>query len=131
MKKAALLYIFIAINSVLWSQNSSVESLSPEEFEEMIGDYSSHCLIIDVREQRFYKLNRIENALWGGKKETLKAILDQKDKETPIFLYCDEGKRSEQAGNWVINLGFKNVYHLKGGIRFWVKKGYPIVKIED
>ncbi len=131
MKNAVILFLLLLFNSFFSAQNTGVESLNADEFAEMVSDYSDHCILIDVREQRFYKLNRIVNAIWGGKKEDLKPILDTLNKETPLFIYCDEGKRSEQAGTWIMSLGFTNVYHLKGGIRAWVKNGFPIVKEEN
>eukprot|EP01038_Epipyxis_sp_PR26KG_P008929 gene8929-12042_t len=37
-------------------------------------------------------------------------------KSTPIAMFCTGGIRCEKASSYMINLGFENVYNLKGGI---------------
>lgn len=37
-------------------------------------------------------------------------------KEDPIIMYCTGGIRCEKASAWLLHQGFKNVYHLEGGI---------------
>ncbi len=37
-------------------------------------------------------------------------------KESPIIMYCTGGIRCEKASAWLLHQGFRNVYHLEGGI---------------
>jgi UPF0176 protein len=38
------------------------------------------------------------------------------DKDRPIIMYCTGGIRCEKASAWMLHKGFKNVFHLEGGI---------------
>ena len=53
-----------------------------------------------------------------------------KDKSKPFIIYCAHANRTKKLGEWLTkNLGFKNVYELKGGIEYgWINKGYKTVK---
>ena len=53
-----------------------------------------------------------------------------KDKTKPVILYCAHANRSKDVGEWMSkNLGFKNVYELKGGIENgWIKAKKKVVK---
>ncbi len=39
-----------------------------------------------------------------------------KDKEQPVAMFCTGGIRCEKASSFLLEEGFENVYHLKGGI---------------
>jgi rhodanese-related sulfurtransferase len=52
-----------------------------------------------------------------------------KDKKQPILIYCAHANRSKSLGQGLINMGFENVYELKGGIENgWIKAGKKTVK---
>ncbi len=40
-------------------------------------------------------------------------------KETPLYFHCHHGGRSQQAAEFFINQGFKEVYNVEGGIDAW------------
>lgn len=50
------------------------------------------------------------------------------DKAKPVFVYCAVGGRSAQAVSKLREMGYQNVYDLKGGIRAWHRKGLPETK---
>lgn len=41
-----------------------------------------------------------------------------------IVFYCHSGIRSAHAADFMVNKGYKNVSHLKGGIIAWGNAGY-------
>ncbi len=47
-------------------------------------------------------------------------------KDKPIFVYCASGNRSGAAAQMMVQMGFKQVYDLQGGIGTWASAGYPI-----
>lgn len=52
-----------------------------------------------------------------------------KDKNTPILMYCAHANRTKVLGEGLEQMGFKNVYELKGGIENgWTKLGKKTVK---
>jgi len=55
-----------------------------------------------------------------------------KTKEQPFILYCAHANRSKVVGNFLDKqMGYKNVYDLKGGINYgWIDKGMKTVKFK-
>lgn len=55
-------------------------------------------------------------------------LLDQlpKSKNAPIVLYCRSGRMSEMAAERLIELGYKNVFTLQGGMVAWEEAGFPL-----
>jgi len=52
-----------------------------------------------------------------------------KDKNEPILIYCAHANRTKSLGQGLVQMGFKNVYELKGGIENgWIKLGKKTVK---
>jgi rhodanese-related sulfurtransferase len=52
-----------------------------------------------------------------------------KDKKEPIIIYCAHANRTKSLGEGLTQMGFENVYELKGGIENgWIKKGKKTVK---
>ena len=47
-------------------------------------------------------------------------IKEAKDK--PVLMYCTGGIRCEKASAYMLHQGFKNVYHLEGGIIHYANK---------
>ena len=50
------------------------------------------------------------------------------DAQKPVYVYCAVGGRSGKAMQQMKELGFKEVYNLKGGITAWKQAGYKIEK---
>lgn len=48
------------------------------------------------------------------------------DKERPVLVYCRSGARSANAMKQMINMGFKEVYNLEGGILAWQTAQQPV-----
>jgi len=52
-----------------------------------------------------------------------------KDKKEPLLIYCAHANRSKSLGQGLSQMGFENVYELKGGIENgWMKAGKRTVK---
>jgi len=52
-----------------------------------------------------------------------------KDKKEPFIIYCAHASRTKALGEGLMNMGFENVYELKGGIENgWIKVGKKTVK---
>ncbi|MCF6206804.1 MAG: rhodanese-like domain-containing protein [Sulfurovum sp.] len=52
-----------------------------------------------------------------------------KDKKQPFIIYCAHANRTKALGDGLVQMGFENVYELKGGIENgWIKAGKPTVK---
>jgi UPF0176 protein len=78
-------------------------------------------IVVDMRNHYEYEVGRFENAI-EIPSDTFRQQLpmavdmlkDAKDKN--IIMYCTGGIRCEKASAYMLHNGFKNVYHLEGGI---------------
>jgi rhodanese-related sulfurtransferase len=52
------------------------------------------------------------------------------DRDTPVYLYCGDGKGSAQIAKILDDLGFTRVRNLDGGLKAWVRAGRPTVPME-
>jgi UPF0176 protein len=78
-------------------------------------------VIIDMRNHYEFEVGHFENALEIPSdtfREQLPMAVDMmKDKkEKNIIMYCTGGIRCEKASAYMLHNGFKNVFHLEGGI---------------
>ncbi len=91
-------------------------------------------VVIDMRNYYEYEVGHFENAIEIPSdtfREQLPMAADmmQEKKETNIIMYCTGGIRCEKASAYMLHQGFKNVFHLEGGIINYARqikeKGLP------
>ncbi len=84
-------------------------------------------IVVDMRNHYEYEVGHFENAV-EIPSDTFREQLpmavsmleDKKDKN--IIMYCTGGIRCEKASAWMLHNGFKNVFHLEGGIIQYANK---------
>ncbi len=84
-------------------------------------------IVVDMRNHYEYEVGHFENAI-EVPSETFRQQLpmavnmlhEKKDKN--IIMYCTGGIRCEKASAYMLHNGFKNVYHLEGGIIQYANK---------
>lgn len=84
-------------------------------------------IFVDMRNHYEYEVGHFENAL-EVPSDTFRAQLpmaaellkDAKDKN--IVMYCTGGIRCEKASAYMLHQGFKNVFHVEGGIIEYARK---------
>lgn len=93
--------------------------LSPEEWNEVISD--PETVVIDTRNDYEIKIGTFKNAI-NPHTETFREFPDyvQKNfdpaKHKKVAMFCTGGIRCEKASAYMKEMGFPEVYHLKGGI---------------
>jgi UPF0176 protein len=93
--------------------------VSAEEFNTLTDD--PNTIVVDMRNHYEYEVGHFEKAI-EVPSDTFKEQLpmavgllkDAKDKN--IIMYCTGGIRCEKASAYMLHQGFKNVFHLEGGI---------------
>ncbi len=93
--------------------------LKAKEFNELTN--KEEVIIVDMRNHYEYEVGHFERAIEVPSdtfREQLPMAADMlKDKkDAPIVMYCTGGIRCEKASAYMLHHGFKNVYHVEGGI---------------
>src|SRR5690606_5086925 len=102
------------------------------EFNRLTED--PNTIVIDMRNHYEYEVGHFEKALEVPSDTfrdqlpmAVKMMEDKKDQN--IIMYCTGGIRCEKASAFMLHNGFKNVFHLEGGIINYVnqvkEKGLP------
>lgn len=75
--------------------------------------------IIDARSDEDYESKGFVEGAMNIPHESLRAALKDLDPDKPTVTYCNKGTTGNAAQNILINHGFKEVYNLSGGHKFY------------
>ena len=94
------------------------EYLNPKQWDNLLDDKP---IVLDTRNRFEYLLGTFENAKsldLDSFSDFKEKVIESKrlDKKQDIAIFCTGGIRCEKASVILKNLGFKNVFQLKGGI---------------
>ncbi len=84
-------------------------------------------ILVDMRNHYEYEVGHFENAIeipsdtFREQLPLAVSMLESK-KDKNIIMYCTGGIRCEKASAWMLHNGFKNVFHLEGGIIQYANK---------
>src|SRR5262245_60247974 len=87
--------------------------------------------LLDVREGDEWEQGHLDRAIFLPR-----GFLGQKadkllpEKTQPIVVYCAGGTRSALAAKTLQDLGYSDVYFMRGGFTEWQNNGMPFVKPE-
>ncbi len=111
------------------SAGQTAEDLTVAEFKSKV-DADPTGQIIDVRTpEEQVESGLIPNAtLINIHDADFKDNIGKLDKTKPVYVYCKSGGRSGKAMNVMVELGFKEIYNLDGGITAWNGANYPTDK---
>ncbi|UEG48914.1 rhodanese-related sulfurtransferase [Ferruginibacter lapsinanis] len=120
------------ITDPAFSMENKGKYVNAAEMNELLNDKDT--VVIDMRNHYEFEVGHFETAI-EIPSDTFREQLpmavsmmeDKKDKN--IIMYCTGGIRCEKASAYMLHNGFKNVFHLEGGIINYAKqakeKGLP------
>ena len=93
--------------------------VTAEQFNKLSNDPGT--VVIDMRNHYEFEVGHFEKAIEVPSdtfREQLPMAVDmmKADKDKNIIMYCTGGIRCEKASAYMLHHGFKNVFHLEGGI---------------
>lgn len=93
--------------------------VNAEEFNRLTDD--PETVVVDMRNHYEYEVGHFRNAIevpsdTFREQLPMSAEMLKKDKDRNIIMYCTGGIRCEKASAYLLHKGFKNVFHLEGGI---------------
>jgi UPF0176 protein len=99
--------------------------VNAEEFNQLTNDPDT--VVIDMRNHYEYEVGHFEKAIEVPSdtfREQLPMAVDmmKANKDKNIIMYCTGGIRCEKASAYMLYRGFKNVFHLEGGIINYVNQ---------
>ncbi len=99
--------------------------VNAEKFNELAKDPST--ILVDMRNHYEFEVGHFSNAIEVPSdtfRDQLPMAVDmlKENKEQNIIMYCTGGIRCEKASAWMLHNGFKNVFHLEGGIINYVRE---------
>ena len=105
------------------TDKAAYHKISAEETHEMMA--SQEVVVVDVRTREEYDGGHIENAVLVPN-ESIGSEMPEvlPDKEATLLIYCRSGRRSKDAAQKLLELGYQNVYDF-GGVIDWP---YELVK---
>jgi UPF0176 protein len=90
-----------------------------QQFNELTEDPGT--IVVDMRNHYEFEVGHFEDAIEVSSdtfREQLPMAVEmmKENKERNIIMYCTGGIRCEKASAYMLHRGFKNVFHLEGGI---------------
>jgi UPF0176 protein len=107
------------INDPSFDMANKGKYVNAEQFNALTKDPDT--IIVDMRNHYEYEVGHFEKAIEVPSdtfREQLPMAADmlKENKEKNIIMYCTGGIRCEKASAYMLHCGFKNVFHLEGGI---------------
>src|SRR5215468_9841328 len=115
---------------ILSQAKRQIKEVSVQEVHQKLNPANGFTLL-DVREGDEWEQGHLDQAIFlpRGFLE-VKADKALTDKSQPIVIYCAGGVRSALAAKTLQDLGYTDVYSMRGGFNEWKNNGFPFVTPE-
>ena len=113
------MFLFLFVLAAVAQEKDAVKIIDKVEFKSAIE--ANRVQLVDVRTPDEYKSGYITYAINIDflNPEYFSKAIQALDKEKPVYLYCHSGGRSHKAAILLEEMGFKEIYDLKGGYSEW------------
>jgi len=113
-------------SSLVTQAKAAVKSVSGADVKAAI-DKNEKAIYLDVRTPEEYESGHLPGAI-NISNQTLKSKISAviPDKNTKIYVYCEEITRSPLATKTLNDLGYKSAVLMDAKLEDWIKAGYPM-----
>ncbi|MEO7522779.1 MAG: rhodanese-related sulfurtransferase [Ferruginibacter sp.] len=113
------------ITDTAFNMSNKGRYVTASEFNKLTND--KETVVVDMRNHYEYEVGHFENAIEIPSdtfREQLPMVVDmlRNHQDKNIIMYCTGGIRCEKASAFMLHRGFKNVFHLEGGIINYANK---------
>jgi rhodanese-related sulfurtransferase len=123
---AAGLMALVVLGYELRQRANAAAAVSPGEAVRLMND---GALMIDIRSTNQFKDGHVSGARnVPGDQIAEGAATVEKLKGKTVITCCDSGVTSAAAARKLTQLGFTNVYNLRGGLAAWRQDNLPVSK---
>jgi UPF0176 protein len=108
-----------------FSMENKGKYVNAKQMNELLND--DNTIVIDMRNHYEYEVGHFEKAIeipsdTFREQLPMAAAMMKENKDKNIIMYCTGGIRCEKASAYMLHEGFKNVFHLEGGIINYANK---------
>ena len=103
---------------------SNIKEVDAPEFAQWISDDNHRMRVIDVRGMQEIAMGTVPKAE-ALPLHMLPEHAHALPREEKLVMVCRSGARSAQACMYLQQMGFSNVYNLRGGMMGWAQNGFP------
>jgi rhodanese-related sulfurtransferase len=108
-------------------QANPIVLTNPADFKKQIE--AGEVQLVDIRTPREFNQGHMKGALnYDYYKPEFMQQMNTLDKSKPVYIYCRSGNRTGNASKKLKRAGFTKIYDLKGGINYWLSKGYKLIR---
>ena len=141
MKMTMFLTLIISIFAFSACENTSTEKTSNARLESNASNEIKQIMVaeakdavssagaqfIDVRTAAEYAGGHAPLAA-NFPLDALEKDLAKLDKNKPVYVICQTGRRSQMGAEILKKAGFSDVYNIQGGTSAWTEAGFPVEK---
>ena len=130
MKTLIIAFVMFAV-SIIAAPAAESSNVAPAEAATWLATTPA-ARVLDVRTKEEFATGHLAKAVlipWTDKDFATRAAKEL-DPGKPLLVYCRSGRRSAEAAEALVKLGFTDVRNVEGGILAWEKAKLPIVKPE-
>lgn len=106
-------------------KGGEIKEISVQEASEAVK--KDGVQFIDVRTPEEYRTGHAPKAV-NRPLDTFEKDLAALDREKPVYVICQTGRRSQKAAEMLRNAEFKTIYNVAGGTGAWSAAGLPLDK---
>lgn len=129
MKQIIFFFSLLFSVAITSCNNASAQQshlLEPQQLLDKVNNEDVH--FVDVRTPMEFNQGHIEGAInIDFMANDFADQLKQLDTDKPIVIYCRTGRRSGLTTRTLVEIGFKDIYDLKGGTISWQRQGFKLV----
>ncbi len=128
-----LILSIVAFSACQTTSTQKAENTSVKEIKQIsVADAKQ---AVDANEVQFIDVRTIEEYAGGHAPNALNFPLDalekdlaKLDKNQPVYVICQTGRRSQNGAEILQKAGFTSIYNINGGTSAWISAGFPTEK---
>ncbi len=134
MRFLIIIYILLSFHSFGQSEKyiallkkyyTDFPTISLEETNKKLNQ--ANIYFLDTRKKEEFDISHLKNAKWVGYDEfNLNSVIKHIPLTAEIIVYCSIGARSQNIGEQLKKVGYRNVKNLYGGLFNWANHNYPM-----
>ena len=119
------LIVIILIGTIYFLNKPKIKLINSEEFNKLKN--SENVFVLNTHTPYEGEIEGTDFIIEDWEHIELYKNKLPEDKNTRILVYCRSGRMADSAAEQLLDLGYKNVYNLKGGMNAWKANGRELI----